>query len=172
VLPAVEPGSSIMPGKINPSILECVNMVLFQVIGNRTVTENAAKFGMMDLNVYTPVIAYNIFNSIKWLKKAIHVLSKDCIEGLKVNREVTEYYFNYSNAIATLLSPIIGYEKAARIAKEAIIRDVSVKKLVLEEGLLTEDEIMDLIKHSFEPNLDIVKKLLKNKGENSFDKET
>jgi aspartate ammonia-lyase len=170
VLPAVEPGSSIMPGKINPSILECVNMVLFQLIGRRTVIENVSQFGMMDLNVYTPVIAYNIFNSIKWLKKAIHILVKDCIEGLKVNREVTNYYFNHSNAMATILSPFIGYEKAALLAKEALIRDVPVKTLVIEEGLLTKDEIEELILSSFEPNLNVVNKIVEKRGENPFDK--
>jgi aspartate ammonia-lyase len=160
MLPAVELGSSIMPGKVNPSILECFNMVLFQVLGNKVVVENAAKFGTLEINVYTPVIAFNVFNSINWLTNALNMLTTHCIKGIKVNKEVTTYYLQHSNAIATLLSPITGYEKAAMIANDAKEKGVSVKDLIIQEGLLTKDEVEELIKHSCEPNMHIIQKIL------------
>lgn len=162
-LPVVEPGSSIMPGKVNPSILECVNMVCFQVMGNRAAVENAAKFGTLDLNVYTPVIAFNLFNSMKWLSNALHTLTEKAIMGLEVNRQATDYYFDYSNAVATLLSPIIGYKRAAELAMEALRRGVKVRDLVVEKGLLSGEQIDELIEHSCQPNLHIVRKIIEKK---------
>jgi len=170
-LPEVEPGSSIMPGKVNPSILECVNMVLFQVMGNRTAVENAAKFGTLDLNVYTPAVASNTFNSTKWLTSAVRILTEDCIDGLQANREVTGYYFEYSNAVATLMSPVIGYERAAKIAKDAVKKGMIVRDLVVEEGLMTEEEVEELIEHSCEPNLLVIRRIL-NGRRRANDQET
>jgi aspartate ammonia-lyase len=165
VLPSVEPGSSIMPGKVNPSILECVNMVCFQVMGSRTVVENASKFGVLDLNVYTPVIAFNIFNFVKWLTNAIKTLTEMCITGLEFNRKSTNYYFNYPNAVATLLNLVIGYKEAAILAVEALERGIPIKDLVVERGFLTVDQMDKLIMHSCEPNLHIVKKILEERKE-------
>jgi len=165
VLPMVEPGSSIMPGKVNPSILECVNMVCFQVMGSRATVENASKFGVLDLNVYTPVIAFNVFNSVKWLTNAINTLTERCITGLEANTKATDLYFNYSNAIATLLNPVIGYKEAAVLAVEALESGMLVKDLVVEKGLLTEAQVEKLIIHSCEPNMHIVKKILEEKKE-------
>ena len=158
-LPEVEPGSSIMPGKVNPSIPECVNMVCFQVMGARAVVENAAKFGALNLNVYTPVIANNLFTSARWLTNAIHILTERCVSGIEVNLEATGYYFDYSNAVATLLSPVIGYEAAAELSKEALEKGVKVRDLVVEKKILTEEQIDELIEHSCEPNLHIARRI-------------
>jgi aspartate ammonia-lyase len=165
VLPLVEPGSSIMPGKVNPSVLECVNMVCFQVMGSRAVVENASKFGVLDLNVYTPVIAFNVFNSVNWLSDAINTLTERCITGIETNTKATDFYFNNSNAVATLLNPVIGYKEAAELSIEALERGISIKNLVLERGLLTENQFERLIKHSCEPNLHIIKKILEERKE-------
>ncbi len=148
-----------MPGKVNPSIPEAVSMVCFQVMGARAVVENAAKFGSLNLNVYTPVIAYNMFTSTRWLTNAIRILTERCIEGIEANPEATGYYFDYSNAVATLLSPVIGYEAAAELAKEALEKGVKVRDLVVEKRILTEAQIDELIEHSYEPNLHIARRI-------------
>jgi aspartate ammonia-lyase len=158
-LPEVEPGSSIMPGKVNPSIPECVSMVCFQVMGARAAVENAAKSGVLNLNVYTPVIAFNLFTSARWLTKAIRILMKRCVSGIEANLEVIGYYFDYSNAVATLLSPVIGYEAAAELSKEALEKGRKVRDLVVERRILTEEQIDELIEHSCEPNLHIARRI-------------
>jgi aspartate ammonia-lyase len=158
-LPEVEPGSSIMPGKVNPSIPECVNMVCFQVMGARTAVENAAKFGALNLNVYTPVIANNLFTSARWLTNAIRILTVRCVSGIEVNLDATGFYFDYSNAVATLLSPVIGYEATAELSKEALEKGVKVKDLIVEKKILTEEQIDELIDHSCEPNLNIARRI-------------
>lgn len=158
-LPGVEPGSSIMPGKVNPSIPEAVSMVCFQVMGARAAVENAAKFGSLNLNVYTPVIAYNMFTSARTLTNAIRILTERCVSGIEANLEATGYYFDYSNAVATLLSPVIGYEAAAELAKEALEKGVKVRDLVVEKDILSEEQIDELIEHSYEPNLHIARRI-------------
>jgi len=168
-LPPVEPGSSIMPGKINPSISESVNMVCFQVIGNRTVIEHAVRSGTMDLNVYTPVIAFNLFNSLEWLKEALRILREFCIEGLEANEEVTIRYFKYSNAVSTLLSPLIGYEAAAKLSEEAVEADVSISEMAVRRGLVTKDEMDMILDKATEPNLMVIKEILRRR---EIDQET
>jgi aspartate ammonia-lyase len=165
-LPEVEPGSSIMPGKVNPSIPECVNMVCFQVMGAREAVENAAKFGVLNLNVYTPIIAYNLFTSARWLTNAIRTLTERCVSGIEVNLDATGYYFNYSNAVATLLSPVIGYEAAAELSKEAMEKGVKVRDIVVEIPILTEEQIDELIEHSCEPNLHIARRIAEERRRN------
>jgi aspartate ammonia-lyase len=162
-LPPVEPGSSIMPGKINPSILESVNMVCFQVLGSRTTIEHAVRSGALDLNVYTPVIAFNLFNSLEWFKEAARILNDFCVEGIEANEKVTEHYFNYSNAISTLLSPLIGYETAAKLSEEAMDSDVSISELAVTKGLLTEDEMGMILENATEPNLVIIEEILRKR---------
>jgi aspartate ammonia-lyase len=144
-----------MPGKVNPSIPESVSMVCFQVMGARAAMENAAKFGALNLNVYTPVIAYNMFTSARWLTNAIHILTERCVSGIEANLDATGYYFDYSNAVVTLLTPVIGYEAAAEVSKEALEKGVKVRDLVVEKRILTEKQIDELIEHSCEPNLHI-----------------
>jgi aspartate ammonia-lyase len=153
ILPPVEPGSSIMPGKVNPSIIECVNMVCLQAIGCRSTIEGAAKLGNLDLNVYTPLIAFNLFKIQEWMTNAVTTLKDRCVLGIKANHKATDYYFEYSNAFATLLSPAIGYEKATQLAMEAAEKGVSVGKLALEKGLLSEEELEKLKRGSTSPNI-------------------
>ncbi len=166
-LPGVEPGSSIMPGKVNPSIPESISMVCFQVMGARATVENAAKFGALNLNVYTPVIAYNTFTSERWLTNAIRILTEMCVSGIEANTEATSYYFDYSNAVATLLSPVVGHEAAAELAREALEKGVKVMDLVVEKRILTEGQIDELIEHSGEPNLHIARRIAEERKRKS-----
>lgn len=160
-LPAVEPGSSIMPGKINPSILESVNMVCFQILGNRTAVEHATRSGHLELNVYTPLIAFNLFNSISWLTNALKMMRRKAINGLEVNEKVTNKYFRYSNALAILLAPVIGYEKASKLAIRAKRERTPIDELAVSEGLVTANEMSQLLEHSMKPNMEIVRRLKK-----------
>lgn len=152
-LPEVEPGSSIMPGKINPSILESANMVCFQVLGSRTTIEHACSHGHLELNVYTPMIAYNLFNSITWLTNTVENMRKNCIEGINANIEQTEKYYRNSNATATLLTPIIGYDAASRLAEEANKLKKPVMELAIERGLITEKDAKTILSRSTKPNM-------------------
>ncbi|MDI6803602.1 MAG: aspartate ammonia-lyase [Bacteroidota bacterium] len=139
-LPTVQPGSSIMPGKINPSIAEMLNMVCFQVIGNNTTISLAAQAGQLELNVMMPVINYNLLQSIEILTNAITVFSEKCVKGIEANKERCKNYAEQSISIATLLSPNIGYLKTAELAKEALEKNITVKKLVIEKGIMTETD--------------------------------
>ena len=130
VLPPVQPGSSIMPGKVNPVICEMTNMVAFQVIGNDTAVMMAAQAGQLELNVMMPLIAYNLLESIKILTRCTTVLAARCIDGIRANREQCRLFAEKTVSLATALNPHIGYLKAAKIVKEAVrtrraIRDVA-----------------------------------------------
>lgn len=138
--PFVQPGSSIMPGKINPSIAEMLNMVCFQVIGNNTTISLAAQAGQLELNVMMPVINYNLLQSIEILTNAITVFSEKCVKGIDANKERCKNYAEQSISIATLLSPKIGYLKTAELVKEALEKNITVKKLVIEKGIMTEKD--------------------------------
>ncbi|MEN6372250.1 MAG: aspartate ammonia-lyase [Armatimonadota bacterium] len=140
-LPAVQPGSSIMPGKVNPSIPEMVDMVGFQVVGNDTTVALAVQAGQMELNVMLPVVAYNLLQSVRILSRAALVLSSRCIEGITANRETAEKYAEESEAVVTALSPHIGYLKAADIAKEALSSNKSIREIALEQDLMDEEEL-------------------------------
>lgn len=166
-LPPVEPGSSMMPGKVNPSIIECCNMVCFQILGNRTAVEKAAASGNFDLNVYVPLIAFNLFNSMKWLSNAVRMFNEKCIKGLSVNILRAEYFLNRSNALATLISPIVGYEKAAKLAKESVHKNVTIAQLILKRRILSEQQLAKLVASSSRPNLDVIEELKANKLEPS-----
>lgn len=143
-LPAVQPGSSIMPGKVNPVMAECLNMVCFQVIGNDLTISMAVQAGQLELNVMTPVITYNLLESIRILTNYLPVFKKKCIDGIVANRDKISSYVDINPLLATLLSPKIGYLKASKIVMEAQERRISVKKLVLEKGILSEKEADDL----------------------------
>ena len=147
-LPSVEPGSSIMPGKINPSILECVIMVCFQVQGNRHTVELATQAGSMDLNVFTPIISFNLLDSQTLLINAIKVLDERCIRGITANKEQLNHYFETSAAIGTLLNPIIGYEEVAKLEIEATKSKTSILELALKKKYLTQEELEKLLKNS------------------------
>lgn len=145
-LPAVQPGSSIMPGKVNPSIAEMMNMVCFEVIGNDVTVTMAAQAGQLELNVMMPVIAYDLTQSMMILTNAMNVFTERLVSGIKANEERCSALLEKSAGIALALNPFIGYEKAAEVAKEALSRGVALRDVVLEKGLLTAtqlDEILD-----------------------------
>jgi len=145
-LPAVQPGSSIMPGKVNPSILEMVNMVSYQVIGLDTTVAYAAQAGQLELNVMMPVIGFNLTFALEIYRNALHILRVKCIDGIEADETVCREFAEKSVSIVTALTPHIGYLKAAEVVKEAVakgksIRAVLVEKKVLDEKLL--GEILD-----------------------------
>lgn len=141
ILPAVQPGSSIMPGKINPSIPEMVNQVCLQVIGNDTCVSMAAEHGQLQLNVMMPVMAHNIFLSMGILTNAMTVLDARCVQGIEANREMCAYWLERSAALATALAPQIGYARAAELSKQSVKEGVLIRELVKREGVLPPEEI-------------------------------
>ena len=141
ILPAVQPGSSIMPGKINPSIAEMVNQVCFQVIGCDTTVTMAAEHGQLELNVMMPVIAHNVLLSMQILTNAINTLTERCIRGIEANTAMCEYWVERSAALATALMPQIGYSNAAVIAKRSVAEGVLIRDLVKAEGVLPADQV-------------------------------
>jgi aspartate ammonia-lyase len=135
-LPAVQPGSSIMPGKVNPSIPEMVNQVCYQVIGCDTTVCVAAEAGQLELNVMMPVMAWNVLHSSTILRNAMDVLRGRCIEGIQADAERCRELLERSTAVATALSPYLGYAKTAAIAKASVETGRTIRDLVLEEGLM------------------------------------
>ena len=148
VLPAVQPGSSIMPGKVNPSIPEMLNMVCFQVIGNDTTIAYACQAGQLELNVMMPVMAYNLNQSLTILTNAISIFTTKCVDGITANAERCRAYLDHSLGLATVLNPLIGYIDAARVVKRAQSEGLSIAQVVLEEGLLTQEAFDALIQTS------------------------
>jgi fumarate hydratase, class II len=144
-LPAVQPGSSIMPGKINPSILEMVNQVCYQVFGCDAAIHHAARSGQLELNVMMPVIAHNLLFAIQIMANAMAALERRCIAGIRANRTACRYYAERSPALATALSPAIGYQRAAALAKEALAKNKTVAELAMEMGLLSRDKLSKLL---------------------------
>jgi aspartate ammonia-lyase len=147
ILPAVQPGSSMMPGKVNPSIAEMVNMVCYQVLGNDLTVAMASEAGQLELNVMMPVIAHNLLYAMEILANATRVFAERCIEGIQANEEQCSYWLERSPALVTALAPKIGYAEAANLAKEALARNVTVRELIREKGILDQeelDEVLDL----------------------------
>ena len=145
-LPAKQNGSSIMPGKVNPVIPEVVNQVAFNVIGNDVTITMAAAAGQLELNAFEPIIFYCLFQSIDTLGYAVQTFVDNCVTGITANETRCRYFVENSVGIITAICPYVGYQKAAEIAKEAIKTGESVKKLIIEQGILTEeqmDEILD-----------------------------
>jgi len=140
-LPAVQPGSSIMPGKVNPSIPEMVNQVCYQVIGCDTAVCAAAEGGQLELNVMMPVIAWNALHETTILREAMRSLTSRCVEGIVADVERCRELLDRSTAAATALSPYIGYAKTADIAKEAVKTGKTIRQLVLERGLLDAQQL-------------------------------
>ncbi|MDG6994814.1 MAG: aspartate ammonia-lyase [Nitrososphaerota archaeon] len=144
-LPSVQPGSSIMPGKVNPSIAEMFNMVAMQIIGNDITVMMAGQAGQLELNVMMPVAGWNLLNSIIIAANSARVFATKCIDGITVNKEVCLRYAELSSALATALSPKIGYEKSAEIAKKSVATKRSIKDLAREMTNLSEQEIENLL---------------------------
>jgi len=147
VMPAVQPGSSIMPGKVNPSIAEMVNQVCFQVIGNDTCVSAAAEHGQLELNVMMPVIAHNVLFSMLILTNATTALAERCVAGIVANKEQCAFWVERSAALATALAPQIGYARAAELSKRSVKENTLIRDLVRREGVLPEqdiDKVLDL----------------------------
>ena len=144
-LPAVQAGSSIMPGKVNPVIPEVVNQVAFEVIGNDITVSFAAEAGQLQLNAFEPIIAHSLFKSVSHLRQACIVLAERCVRGITANREHLRRGVKRSIGLVTALTPYIGYENASMIAKEAQASGASVYDLVLKRNLLTQTELEKIL---------------------------
>ncbi len=162
-LPERQPGSSIMPGKVNPVIPEVMNQVCYKVIGNDMTISFASDNGQLELNVMEPVIAYTLFESIHLLTNGLDTLRTLCIDGIKANEERCRQLVEHSIGIVTMLNPIIGYKKSTEIAKEASETGRGVYELVLEHNLLTKEQLDEILKpeNMLKPlDLDSLKKQL------------
>jgi aspartate ammonia-lyase len=135
-LPAVQPGSSIMPGKVNPSVPEMVNQVCYQVIGCDVTIATAAEAGQFELNVMMPVIAWNSLHMSLILRESMKALRERCVDGIEADAVRCRELLDRSTAVATALSPYIGYAQTAEIAKQAVRTGRTIRELVLERGLM------------------------------------
>ncbi|WP_199670778.1 MULTISPECIES: aspartate ammonia-lyase [unclassified Rummeliibacillus] len=141
ILPARQPGSSIMPGKVNPVMAEVVNQVAFQVIGNDLTISSASEAGQFELNVMEPVLFFNLIQSISTMTNVFKVFTEKCLVGIKANAEHLKEYVEKSVGIITAVNPHIGYELAAQIAKEAYATGASVRELCIKSGALTAEQL-------------------------------
>src|ERR671914_239352 len=144
-LPAVQPGSSIMPGKINPSIPEMVNQVCYQVMGCDTTVNIAAEHGQLELNVMMPVIAFNVLLAERILTNSATVFTDRCVCGIEANREMCEYWVERSAALATALAPHVGYTRAAELSKQSVKEGVLIRDLVRRDGILPAEQVDDVL---------------------------
>jgi len=144
-LPALQPGSSIMPGKINPVIPELAAMVSFQVVGNDLAVAMAVQAGQLELNVMMPTMAYNVLQSITILTNMLRVFTEKCVKGLTANEKRNAFYAQSTVSLATALNPYIGYQKAAEIVKESVATGRSIIEIAREKKLLTEKEIEEIL---------------------------
>ena len=144
-LPPMQPGSSIMPGKVNPVIPEVVNQIAFKVIGNDLTVTMAAEAGQLELNVMEPVIVQSLFESIEMLKNGMTVLRYRCVDGITANEQRCRDLVEHSIGLVTALNPVLGYEVSTRIAKEALMSNKRVYDLVIEQGLLSKKELDRLL---------------------------
>jgi len=145
-LPPVQPGSSIMPGKVNPVIPEVVNQICFQVIGNDVTISMAAEAGQLELNVMEPVIFFNLNRSIEILTHGCQTLARRCVSGIMANPAVCRGYVEHSVGLVTALTPVVGYEKAAEIAKEALETGRSIAELAIEKGHISREQLEELLR--------------------------
>lgn len=166
-LPAVQPGSSIMPGKINPVIPEVVNQVSFQIIGNDLTITMAIEAGQLELNAMLPIVAYNLFESIKILKNAVNTFTNNAIKGITANELRCKNLVENSLSLITVLTPHLGYEVCSIIAQKALKSGKNIREIILEEGYLLKDEL-DKILNPYEMTKGgiVAKELLINKRKN------
>lgn len=139
-LPAVQPGSSIMPGKVNPVLAEMLNMAMYQVMGNDMTVLMAGQAGQLELNVMMPIIAYNLFQSMDIIINAVAAFTEKCVRGLVSNPEKAHGWLAKNAILVTALNPVIGYQKGAEVAKEAMKTNRTVREVVIEKGYLTSEE--------------------------------
>jgi aspartate ammonia-lyase len=144
-LPALQPGSSIMPGKVNPVMPELMNEVCYKVMGNDVTVTIASQNGLLQLNAYEPVVAIAIMESQAIFYKTMPLFRTKCIDGITANENVLKRYMDRSVGIVTALNPVLGYEKTTELAKEALETDKGILELIREKKLLTEDQIKKLL---------------------------
>jgi aspartate ammonia-lyase len=144
-LPALQPGSSIMPGKVNPVLAELTAMVGFQVVGNDAAVGMAVQAGQLELNVMMPTMAHNVLQSVTILKNALRELDERCVRGITANQARCEFYASSTIALATALNPYIGYQKAAGLVKESVATGRSIVELAREQGLMSEEQIREVL---------------------------
>jgi aspartate ammonia-lyase len=135
-----------MPGKVNPVIPEVVNQVCYQVIGNDVTVTMAAEAGVLELNAMEPIMALSLFQSVRLLRNACHVLADKCVRGIVADRERCHGFVYDSIGIVTALNPVLGYEKSAAIAKEALVSGQRVYDLVLEKGWMSKEDLDEVLK--------------------------
>ena len=152
LLPAVEPGSSIMPGKINPSICEAANMAMIQVMGHDHAVQLACMAGQLELNTHMPVTGLNLVKALRILTRACVMLADKCIAGIQANRETCYRYFENSGGLGTILNPRLGYDRVAELVKESLKTKRTVRQLVVEKGIMSEADFDQLVKTSTGPN--------------------
>ena len=145
-LPAVQPGSSIMPGKVNPVIPEAVNQTAFQVIGNDLAITLASEAGQLQLNYAEPLIIYNMLSNLRMLTRACYMLADRCVKQISANKERCEDMVYSSIGIVTAFNPHIGYEKSSAVAKKALATGRNVTDIIQEEGYLSEEKIAEIMK--------------------------
>src|SRR5687768_7889828 len=146
VLPENEPGSSIMPGKVNPTQSEAITMVAAQVLGNDAAIGFAGSQGNFELNVFKPVMIHNFLHSVRLLKDASKGFVEFCVNGIELNREQIDQYLNDSLMLVTALNQHIGYDNASKIAKNAHKKGINLRESAVELGLLTEEKFDELVK--------------------------
>lgn len=144
-LPAKQNGSSIMPGKVNPVIPEVISQIAFNIIGNDITITMAAEAGQLELNAFEPVIFFNLFQSIETLTNGVNTFVENCVSGITANRDRCQELVENSVGIVTAICPHVGYKEAAEIAKAAINTGESVRKIILEKGILEEKELNDIL---------------------------
>jgi fumarate hydratase class II len=140
-LPPVQPGSSIMPGKVNPVMAEMLNMICFHVIGNDQTIMISSQAGQLELNVMMPIMAYNLLQSLEIITNGVRVFTERCVRGIVANEARCRELAERSMGLATALNPYIGYLAAAEVAKESLARGVSLRQVVLEKGYLTAERL-------------------------------
>ena len=153
VLPSVEPGSSIMPGKINPSICEAANMASVQVVGFDAAVSMACGLGQLELNTHMPLVGHNIMKSLRILRRTCRMLAHKCVDGITVDREVCQHNFENSAGLATVLNPKLGYDKVSELVKESLKTGKNLKQLVLEKEIMDEEHLDVLLSRSTGPTL-------------------
>jgi len=144
-LPAVQPGSSIMPGKVNPVMAEMLNMVCYHVIGNDQAVALCAQAGQFELNVMMPILAYNLLQSLDILTNGVRAFTERCVRGIRADEARCQRYAEGSMGLATALNRYIGYSAAAKVAQEALRRGISLRQVVLEKGYLTQEQLDQIL---------------------------
>jgi aspartate ammonia-lyase len=144
-LPALQPGSSIMPGKVNPVIPELMNLITFRVMGNNVTVTMCAKNGQLQLNAYEPMILLAVMESQMILENGMKTMKEKCVAGITANKKITEGYIEKSIGIVTVLNPIIGYDRATELAAEALKTGKGILELIREKKILTEEQIKEVL---------------------------